>query len=154
MLAEKVIDCFMYGSLFIMLLFCAFRDWREGIIPNRYLIRGIEIRIFLLLPEVWLSGFDSILQLFNKAGISILILLSGILIRKMTRNGIGMGDIKLLAVMFLFLPAVVWMTSVMFASVIGLLIGIVFGGEKGKRERIPFAPAIFAGTMIGIGLSL
>ena len=145
-----VMACFIYGSLFFLLLFCAFRDWKEGIIPNRYLIRGIAIRIFLLLHEVWLSGPDSLLQWLSKAGISILILLSGILIRKMTRDGIGMGDIKLLAMMFLYLTAAEWYQALVFSLFVGLIMAIVTKMKSKEDRSIPFAPAVFAGMVLAV----
>jgi len=140
---NDIIDCFIHGSLFLILFFCAFRDWKEGIIPNRYLMRGIEVRVFLLLFEVWLEGFESILHLLMKAFIGILIFLGGILIRKMTGNGLGIGDIKLFSVMALYLSAREWIEALFYSCIFCMTLAFGLFCIKKPRNKFPFAPAVF-----------
>lgn len=70
----------------------------------------------------------------------------------LVKNGVGMGDIKLILLMSLYL-GIQGIFGVLFMS----LIVIFFAGlylmiikKRSKREAIPFAPAILAGTVISI----
>ncbi len=151
---ELSIEFYLKGILLLLLFFCARRDWKDGIIPNEYLIRGIAIRILLLLHEVATEGVDAAYHLLIKAGMGILILCIGILIRKLTKDGIGMGDIKLLGVMNLYLSLEEWIESLLRSFVFGLLASIIIIVRKKEAKRIPFAPFLFAGTIVGICISV
>ena len=86
---------------------------------------------------------------FIALGIMLLFLLVAYFLVK---NGVGMGDIKLILLMSLYL-GIQGIFGVLFMS----LIVIFFAGlylmiikKRSKRESIPFAPAILAGTVISI----
>ena len=135
--------------LFIILMFCAWKDWKERIIPNRYLIRGLAVRVLWLLPEISPSGADAIRTFGIKCLITIFILTFGILIRNLTKKGIGMGDIKLMMLMYLYLEGNVWMTAMVYSMFLGM-IQAVWVFTKSNKKKIPFAPALLFGTMAAI----
>jgi leader peptidase (prepilin peptidase)/N-methyltransferase len=144
------LEVYLSGILILILLFSAIKDWKENIIPNVYLVRSASIRVLLLLHEISIYGTEAINKLVLKVMIGFFIIIIGILIRKLTKDGIGMGDIKLCALMFLYLESSVWVSS-LFVSLILVTIHlfIVIVGKK-ERVRVPFAPSLFLGTLAAI----
>lgn len=68
------------------------------------------------------------------------------------RSGLGMGDVKLLAVLGIFLGP--YVVLVLFlGSVVGIIVGAVSAGEGGiAHRRIPFGPSLaIAGFLTAIG---
>lgn len=68
-------------------------------------------------------------------------------------GGMGMGDVKLAAVMGLLLGASV-AAAMLIALVLGVLVGIVVmtrrGVSAGRRTRVPFGPMLSAGGLAGV----
>lgn len=62
------------------------------------------------------------------------------------QTGLGMGDVKLLAAMGIFLGPYVLM-ALMFGSVAGALGGLALRGEGGARRKIPFGPYLSLGAI-------
>lgn len=58
--------------------------------------------------------------------------------------GIGMGDVKLLGAMGLFIGPYVLM-ALMFGSMIGAVSAVAFRGRGGSRRKIPFGPFLAMG---------
>lgn len=141
------IEFYLNGIPFLILFFSAIKDWKEHIIPNVYLVRGVAIRILLLLHEISIYGTEAINKLVLKAIIGFLIILIGILIRKLTKDGIGMGDIKLCALMFLYLESSVWFLSLFVSMILGAIHAFIVTVGKEEKARIPFAPSLFLGTL-------
>lgn len=70
-------------------------------------------------------------------------------------SGLGMGDIKLLAVMGLFLGPYV-LLALMLGSVVGAVASVVIGTGSGARRKIPFGPFLATGAVItaAVGMPL
>lgn len=62
-------------------------------------------------------------------------------------QGIGMGDVKLLGVVGIFVGPYVLM-ALMFGSVIGVASSLLLSRGGGMRRKIPFGPSIAAGAVI------
>ena len=71
------------------------------------------------------------------------------------KNSIGMGDIKLFAVMGLYQGLWGAVNSVFFSLVVSfvLSVGLLITRKKGRKDTIPFGPSILIGTAIAIGLA-
>jgi leader peptidase (prepilin peptidase) / N-methyltransferase len=68
-------------------------------------------------------------------------------------RGMGMGDVKLAAVMGLFLGryiAVAMLFAVILGTVVGGLIIARVGVEKGRKTAVPFGPFLAAGGVIAL----
>jgi len=141
------IDVYLSGILLLVLLFSALQDCKKHIIPNRYLIRGIAIRVLLLLHEIAIYGTGAIKRLLLKVLIGFVILIIGLLIRKLTKDGIGMGDIKLCALMFLYLESNVWFRAIFVSLLLGAFHALIVTVGRREKARIPFAPSLFLGTL-------
>ena len=67
-------------------------------------------------------------------------------------SGFGMGDVKLLAALGIYLGPYVLMT-LFFGSVIGAIVGVVIAGvsrESLRTKKIPFGPMLACGTLVTV----
>jgi leader peptidase (prepilin peptidase) / N-methyltransferase len=68
-------------------------------------------------------------------------------------RGMGMGDVKLAAVLGLFLGrsvAVAILAGVLAATVVGAVVIARVGVEKGRKTAVPFGPFLALGGVIGL----
>lgn len=133
--------CFFASNLIVI----AFIDYRHRIIPNGIvlilLITGI---IFKLLYNPF-TYMDSIIGFFCA---SVPMLMLSILFK----GGLGGGDIKLMAVVGIFLGWKLTWLALFIASIIGSIIGIVLImlKKKDRKAMIPFGPFLSLGIMISM----
>lgn len=142
----------MTAILFAILLAVAMIDYKTMRIPNAIIIFGLIIgSIYRVASALHLNDLTVILRglagmLVGGAVIGGFMLLSLLLFRK---QGMGMGDLKLLAMIGLFVGSqrVLYTTyiSVILAGVYGLILLI-----KGRSGVLPFGPFISVGAVIGI----
>ncbi len=68
-------------------------------------------------------------------------------------GGMGMGDVKLAAVMGLFLGRAV-APAILVGLIAGVAVGAVViarkGAAEGRRTRIPFGPFLALGALVGV----
>jgi len=64
-------------------------------------------------------------------------------------TGLGMGDVKLLAVMGIFLGPYVLM-ALMFGSIAGALSAVLIPKDGGMRRKIPFGPFLALGAIMTV----
>lgn len=125
-------------------------DARTHLIPNLLvwlmLLAGaaVEAAVFFLDRPAFLSGL--------LAAVGGLVICFGVflLLSRLTRNGLGMGDVKLLGAMawLLGLPVTLW--SVLFALLLCAVLAVflMLFKKKGRSELIPFGPFVFFGTIL------
>lgn len=134
---------------YVLLLICAWIDYKMKIIPNGMLLAGMCIRLIVYIFEYVNLGGDLRFELYSE-GIALLLVVVLLIFAALTHKGIGMGDIKLFGVMALYTGAF-FVYSVLFVSVLlGAIIGIVMllCFHKGKKTTIPFAPLILIGYIV------
>jgi leader peptidase (prepilin peptidase)/N-methyltransferase len=150
------IALFAYQATFIcMLVGLTFIDLDHYIIPDEFSIYAVPVGILgalgvgLLEPGLAPSWSQSLVGALVGGG--FLLAVAGIywLIRR--EEGIGLGDVKLLAMIGAFLGAFPALFLVMLlASIIGSIVGIahiVLQG-RGLRTAIPFGPFLALGALI------
>ena len=122
-----------------ILLACAFADLEGYIIPDRFIAAGIVLfigRLFFV-PEPVETAIDGALGGFAVVG--VLLLFVHFMEKRMGREAMGGGDLKLLFVTGLFFG---WKGN-LFCLILACLIGIVWGIAAQKRnEPIPWGPSI------------
>jgi len=129
-----------FWSLFSLLIVVTVIDLYYRIIPDGVLITGTIIG----LP---LAGLQSIDRLAGGLIGFIVVGLIMLLIAVVSKGGMGGGDIKLSAVMGLYLG---WQ-GVLVALLIAFLGGGLFGlfllltGRKGRKDAVPFGPFLALG---------
>ncbi len=151
-----VLKIIRYLILLAALFVIAWTDWHEKRIPNRILLLLLEIRGILLLLE-WAAypkyGFSLLLSalLGLLLGGGMFLLASGI-----SRGGIGMGDVKLLAAVGSYMGsgsilAVIFLAVT--ASAVYSIVMLILKKIK-LKEEIPFAPFILIGTILTMALGM
>ncbi len=134
---------------YVLLLICAWIDYKTRVIPNKILFAGLCVRLVLYLCEYINLGNELRFELYSE-GIALLLVVILLLFSALTHKGIGMGDIKLFGLMALYTGAF-FVYSVLFVSVLsGALIGVVMllCLHKEKKTAIPFAPLILVGYIV------
>lgn len=130
-------------------------DIKEHIIPNKVILAGIALRVCFAVAELITlgSGYFAILKgdLFSLGLVAVLFLL-GVLIIK---NGIGMGDIKLILVMGVFQGITGVISSLFFSLLVSFFVAIamLIMKKKSRKDAIAFAPSVLVGTTVSMFLT-
>ena len=128
-----------------VLLACTFADLEGYIIPDRFVAAGVVLFIATLFwePEPLRRALDGALGGVTVAG--GLLLLSLYMDKRMQRETLGGGDIKLLFLTGLFFG---WKGNLL-CLVLACVAGIVWGlAGKRRGEAIPWGPSIAIGAWI------
>ncbi len=149
-----------FAFLMAVLIIVFFIDVDHRIIPDELVIAGIiggavllGYNFFRPLTEVFGDGkwWTPVAGFFSGSGFLLLIALLGLFIYK-TDDAMGMGDVKLMAPIGLFLGWRLCLTSlfisVLLAGVTSL--GLILLRIKKKKDTIPFGPFIVTGTFLTI----
>jgi leader peptidase (prepilin peptidase) / N-methyltransferase len=143
----------IYLLLWSVLIVISFIDLDHMIIPDRITMPGIVLGLVagtLLLPNWW----DSILGLLVGGG--ILYFMAWMSPYLFGKEGMGGGDIKLLAMIGAFLGWVPAILTIFLGSVLGSVVGIALIGVRAiKREAylskpLPFGPFLALGAVVAI----
>ena len=130
----------LYCVLFSMLLVLSVIDWRTFTIPN-----GINLVIFLLGVVRLITDLDHrVSYVIGLVSVSLVFLLMHLATHG---NGLGMGDVKLVAGAGLLLG---W-SSMLLAVVIGSLSGAIIHSvrmRRGEDRKLAFGPYLAAGIWI------
>ncbi len=135
-------------------LFCAallsiiWIDIHHQIIPDVISIPGIVIGFFLSFFSSFVTWRDSLIGLLVGGGILYAIALIYYLLRK--QEGMGGGDIKLLAMIGAFLGWQSLPFVIFLSSITGSLFGLVamIQQKKGGNTRIPFGPFLSCSALV------
>lgn len=146
----KVIGVLGEGILSLLFVLAAWPDLRFRRIPNRLLLAAFVLRLLLWAAKmrVVLGGaYGSILQ---ELGGGLLLAALLLLVGKICKNGLGMGDVKFLFTAALF--AGFWRTvSILF---LGLLPAAAWSlvclgtGRFSRTNRYPLGPFFLAGYIL------
>lgn len=127
-------------------------DIKKHIIPNKVIVADLVIRaVFLVLEALFVSD-DPIIALEN-AGIGFLIsIIAALVLLLISRGNMGGGDIKLIAILGLYTGAAKAFAVIFFSFVFCAVASLVLLITKKRtfKERIPFAPFVFAGMFVYI----
>jgi leader peptidase (prepilin peptidase)/N-methyltransferase len=122
-------------------------DLEHQILPNEITVPGIVIGFVLsvFLPPGWKSSLMGLL-----IGGLVPFLIAEVYARLRGREGMGMGDFKMLAMVGAFLGwPLVWLTLVL-ACVLGIVIGggALLLSRRGLETRIPFGTFIAVAALV------
>lgn len=130
----------LYCGLFSMLLVLSVIDWREFIIPN-----GINLVIFLLGVARLVTDLQNwLLYLIGMLSVGLVFLLLHVLTGG---NGLGMGDVKLVAAAGLLLGWPKMILAILVGSLAGALIHSV-RMKRGAGRKLAFGPYLAAGIWL------
>ncbi len=142
-------------SLIAILWPIAISDYKEYRIPNKLIIYGLIIRIALLICE-FIFSFNTVLatviyEVIAVVGASAVCFLCMLI----SKGSLGMGDLKLMILMG-FMLGIEGICYSMFVSIFFSFVAAVIllaSKKKKRKDAIPFAPFILAGTFTSIILS-
>jgi len=126
-------------------------DWRHKIIPNRLVYPAILVTApYVLLADLAGGGLDA-----PRAGIGFLAYGVGLLIVALiSPRGMGMGDVKLAALVGLALGGL-GLRFVGVAAGAGIVIGgvaaiVALAAGAGRKSALPYGPAIALGAVVAV----
>jgi len=142
------IEASVYFIFIATLLVITFIDIDHRIIPDLISLPGIVIFFIASLAVPTVSVKDSLLGIL--AGGGILFIIAELYLRITGKEGMGGGDVKLLAM----IGALIGWQGVLFtifaSSMIGTIIGIIVMMIQGKNLKlaIPFGPFLSVGAVV------
>ncbi|MEQ1847985.1 MAG: A24 family peptidase [Nitrospira sp.] len=139
-----------YGLLYSALLVVAGTDLSHKIIPNAVTFPGIIVGLVCAATVLPLGFLDSMLGVLVGGG--ILWLLAWASPYLFGKEGMGGGDIKLLAMIGAFLGWKPALMTIMVGSLLGSLVGLtLIATQVIKREDyIPFGPFLVCGALVSL----
>lgn len=144
-------------SFFAMQIGQAFIDIRHFIIPDEfsiyavpYAVAGSALLAYLGYPEA-IGWQGSVLGAFVGGGVLIMITMFWRIVRR--TQGMGMGDVKLLALIGAFVGPYPGAFFVMFvASLVSVVVGVPLGllSGRGWRYALPFGPFLAVASILWV----
>jgi len=148
-----------FTYLFAVLIAISFIDMKQRIIPNKLvmaaIIGGLPIAVTNFinpLREIYeYDRWAPVTGFFSGSGILLLFALLGAIIYK-SDDAMGMGDVKLMAPIGLYLGWRLCILSLAASIVVAGVVSVflVLLKIKGRKDTIPFGPFIALGTYIAI----
>lgn len=151
---------FLATIILSSILICvAFIDYDLKIIPNEFIIAGMlsgaVLFTYNFFYQVSMYGdrawYNPIIGIVSGAGFLLLIAVVGSIVYK-TDDAMGMGDVKLLAVVGLFLGWRLTLVALLLTVILAALTSLVLILLKkiNGKSSVPFGPFIAIGTFIAI----
>ncbi len=129
----------------IMLAAITLTDLDERVIPNKILIAGAVVGLAIIIPFDPGSLGERAIAAAVAGGLLFLAALA-------YQGGMGLGDVKLAAVMGLYLGRSV-APAILIALLSGSLVGLYLmarHGAKARKAAIPFGPFLALGGVVGM----
>lgn len=115
-------------------------DLAEHRLPNRLVVPGLVVGLLAAAGSWLTTGVPPLVPLV--AGLAF----GGVLFLLALTGGMGMGDVKLAAVLGLASPtATIALASPLVAFLLGGVVSLVVLIVRGRGHRIPFGPFLLAG---------
>lgn len=130
----------------------AVKDIREKVISNRTILALLVCWLLTMLPQLAADIEVGMNRLVNAA---VGFLIGGVLfllVYLISKNGLGGGDVKFMAVVGLYLGLNGILPAMLYGSILAALFGLVLILLKkiGRKDAIPLAPFLYVGILITI----
>jgi leader peptidase (prepilin peptidase)/N-methyltransferase len=133
-----------FASVLIVL---AFIDLDHRILPNRITLSGVAagLALSVFLPPGWRSALLGV-----AAGGGVLWVIGEAYFRLRGVEGMGMGDVKMLAMVGAFLGWKAVLVTLVLASFTGALVGVIMlrQRENAMKYALPFGTFLSAGALV------
>ena len=132
-------------TLCALLVIVTLTDLERGVIPNVVLIAGAAIGAAIVIASDPSSMGPRAIAALGAGGFLFAVALA-------YPRGIGMGDVKLAAVMGLFLARAV-VPALAVATLVGAIVGVgmmLRDGPGARKTAIPFGPFLALGGVVGL----
>ena len=122
-------------------------DLRLRVLPNVITLPGIAVGLVAswFLPPGWLSSLIG-----AAAGAGILFAIAEAYCRVRGQDGLGMGDVKMLAMVGAFLGWPLMILTLVFASFAGSIVGVtlIASGRGSMQAALPFGTFLAVGALV------
>jgi leader peptidase (prepilin peptidase)/N-methyltransferase len=137
----------VYFLFMAVLLVITFIDIDHQIIPDRLSLTGIPLFFLLGFLVPFISWQDALIGILAGGGILYAVAVGYQLLTG--RDGMGGGDIKLLAMIGALIGWQGILFTIFFSSLSGTLVGLALTLPAGRsmKSRLPFGPFLAAGAM-------
>jgi leader peptidase (prepilin peptidase)/N-methyltransferase len=145
---DFTLDFIAFFIFLLSLIVITFIDLDEKIIPNEISLPGIVLGLIFSPFISTLTFRESFLGVIVGGGVLAVVALAYYGVTK--REGMGGGDIKLLAMIGAFLGWNGAFISLFFGSLLGAFIGVFFMIKEGKDTKyaLPFGPFLALGAVV------
>lgn len=125
-------------------------DLDHLIIPDVLSLPGIALGILLSLAPGGIGWGDSLLGVLVGGGVFLVIIVASTLV--IGQAGMGVGDVKLGAMLGAFLGWKLALLSILLSMLLGgpLAATLLATGRKGRKDPIPFGPFLTLGGLISL----
>lgn len=127
-------------------------DYKKYVIPNQLLLVALICRLAFLAVEFITERENLLYTVLSEVITAFGLFIICMIILLVMKGSMGMGDVKLFLIMALF-QGYAGSSSAIFMSLIVSFIVSVFlliTKKKGRKDMIPFGPAILVGTFISV----
>jgi leader peptidase (prepilin peptidase) / N-methyltransferase len=140
----------VFALLATSLLIVSCIDIAHTIIPDAITLPGIVVGIC---TSLWLTPVgvrNAVLGIVLGGGLFLLMAVLSVIILK--REGMGGGDIKLIAMLGAFLGWHAVLVTIFLAAALGACVGLIliFLRRKERREPLPFGPFLALGALLAM----
>ena len=122
-------------------------DLQHRILPNVITVPGVVVgfAVSLWLPPGWLSSSLGLLL-----GGGVLFLIGEVYYRTRGVEGMGMGDVKMLAMIGAFLGWPLMLLTLILATFSGAIVGLamIVSGRGGAKAALPFGTFLAVGALV------
>ena len=125
-------------------------DLDHQIIPDVLSLPGIVLGLLLSLAPDGIGWKDAVIGTVVGGGLFVLIIVGSALV--IGQPGMGVGDVKLGAMIGAFLGWKLVLLSILLSVLIGgpLAAALLATGRKGRKDPVPFGPFLALGGMISL----
>lgn len=150
--SNRLIDNIRLLTILIILVPVAAIDYKQKIIENKVILISLGIRIVMLAAEFILDSRQAVSNIKSMGLGFILVFLMAIIGIFIVKNGFGMGDIKLMFIMILYLGFTSAFSAIFMSLLMSMITSIylLIKKEKSKKDTIPFAPFVLLGTYLSV----
>ncbi len=136
--------------LMAFLLPLAAVDWRWKRVPNRILGLALLCRMLLAGVELWYWKGQALERWAGDLAAAVAVMGFFLLALLLSKNGIGMGDIKLFGVMGIFLGMERTLGALFMGMLAAFALSVVLlvSRRKGRKDTIAFVPSICLGAYV------
>lgn len=140
----------IYAALFSALLVVSYIDLDHQIIPDVITLPGIGLGVLAAVTVLPISLLDSVLGLLVGGG--VLFALAWISPYLFGKEGMGGGDIKLLAMIGAFLGWKPVVLTMLIGAIVGAVVGVTLIAFKVLRrdQYLPFGPFLALGAIVSM----
>lgn len=134
---------------------CAWFDFTELRIPNKILLAGCVGRAALLVAELLTAREGLQDTLISETVAAAVLVLATLLCRLVVPKSVGFGDMKLLALMGLFLGTDGIWATMLFSMLIAFVaaVALLIAKRVKKKDALPFAPSLLCGSVLAAFLA-